>query len=86
MKPEKENAANQWQRGEYTISTERARIDLEFVHGFLSRSYWAKGIPFETVRRSIENSLCFGLNEAEKNRLRASCPTARRSLICATFS
>ena len=66
MKAENENAANEWRRGEYTISTERARIDLEFVHRFLSRSYWAKGIPFETVRRSIENSLCFGLYEAEK--------------------
>lgn len=53
-------------RDEYTISTERGRIDRTFVHEFLRRSYWAKDIPFETVRRSIENSVCFGLYHAEK--------------------
>lgn len=37
-----------------------------FVHEFLRRSYWAQNIPSETVRRSIENSLCFGLFKAEK--------------------
>jgi GNAT superfamily N-acetyltransferase len=31
------------------------------VHEFLTNSYWAKGIPVETVRRSIVNSLCFGI-------------------------
>lgn len=32
------------------------------IHDYLSNhSYWAKGIPFETVTRSIENSLCFGV-------------------------
>ena len=42
------------------ISTDPSRIDLDFVHGFLSESYWAPGIPLEVVRRSIENSLPFG--------------------------
>ena len=31
------------------------------IHGFLARSYWAAEIPRETVVRSIENSLCFGV-------------------------
>jgi GNAT superfamily N-acetyltransferase len=31
------------------------------VHRFLTASYWAQGIPLETVRRSIDNSLCFGI-------------------------
>lgn len=51
----------EWQRGEYTVSTEPDRIDLVAVHGFLQTSYWAKNIPFEVVRRSVEHSLCFGL-------------------------
>ncbi len=66
MKVKSENTPNEWRRDEYTISTAKARIDFAFVHDFLSRSYWANNIPFETVRRSIENSLCFGLYEAEE--------------------
>jgi len=47
--------------GEFLISTDRARIDLNVVHGFLTNCYWAKGIPRDVVARSIENSLCFGV-------------------------
>ncbi|MBC7921559.1 MAG: GNAT family N-acetyltransferase [Ferruginibacter sp.] len=46
---------------EFTVSTDRSRLDLAVIHGFLSRSYWAKNIPKETVQRSIEHSLCFGV-------------------------
>ena len=45
----------------YEISDDPARIDVEAVHAFLSRSYWAAGIPIELVRRSIANSLPFGV-------------------------
>jgi GNAT superfamily N-acetyltransferase len=50
-----------WERGEYTISTERRRLDIDVIHGFLSRSYWAEGIPREVVERSLEHSLPFGV-------------------------
>ncbi len=51
-----------WERGEYVISTDPARLDLETIHTYLSgSSYWAQGRPLEVVRRSVENSLCFGL-------------------------
>lgn len=43
------------------LSTDRERLDLDVIHGFLTACYWAKGIPRETVARSIENSLCFGI-------------------------
>jgi len=42
------------------ISTDPSRFDLDVVHGYLSRSYWAKGIPRSTVERSMAGSLCFG--------------------------
>jgi GNAT superfamily N-acetyltransferase len=46
----------------YTITDDRNRVDLAVVHGYLSRSsYWAIGRPLETVRRSVENSLCFSV-------------------------
>lgn len=51
----------EWERGEFTLSTDSARIDLEVAHRFLTTSYWAEGIPREVVRRSIEHSLSFGL-------------------------
>ena len=50
-----------WTQGDYEISTDPARIDAVMVHEFLTNSYWANGIPLETVRRSMENSLCFGI-------------------------
>lgn len=51
-------------KGEFTISTDRARLDLDVIHGFLTTSYWSKGIPRETVARGIENSLCFGVYDS----------------------
>jgi len=42
------------------ISTDPARLDVDVIHGFLSHSYWAAGIPRETVECSIRHSICFG--------------------------
>lgn len=56
----------EWTRGEFTLSTDPGRIDLDVVHGFLTGSYWAEGIPPEVVRRSIEHALCFGLYHADR--------------------
>jgi GNAT superfamily N-acetyltransferase len=55
------NTDQTWERGEYTISTERGRLDVEVIHDFLSHSYWAEDIPRAVVERSIEHSLPFGL-------------------------
>ena len=52
--------------GEYAISTDRARLDVNAIHAFLSRSYWAEEIPKETVRASLANSLCFGVYRGPK--------------------
>jgi GNAT superfamily N-acetyltransferase len=51
-----------WHRGEYSISTDPARIDLDVVHRFISEeSYWGRGRPLEVVRRAVEHSLPFGI-------------------------
>ena len=47
--------------GDYLISTDPARLDVEVIHGFLRESYWAEGILRELVERAILNSLCFGV-------------------------
>jgi len=44
----------------YEISTDRSRLDVGLIHGFLRSSYWAQGIPRSVVEKSIANSLCFG--------------------------
>jgi N-acetylglutamate synthase-like GNAT family acetyltransferase len=51
-------------RDEFLISTDRARLDLDMIHRFLTNCYWAKGIPRETVKRSIEHALCFGIYDS----------------------
>jgi GNAT superfamily N-acetyltransferase len=48
-------------RGRFVISTDPARLDVSAVHAYLSRSYWAEGIPREIVARALAGSLCFGL-------------------------
>ena len=54
-------------RNGYTVSTDKSRLDIDMIHAFLSNSsYWAQGIPVEVVRKSIHNSLCFGVYEQEK--------------------
>lgn len=51
----------EWHRDSYTISTDPERLEVNTIHEYLSTAYWATGIPMETVRRSIENSLPFGI-------------------------
>ena len=46
------------------FSTDRARLDIDLIHDFLSReSYWVPGIRREFVDRAIANSICFGIYE-----------------------
>jgi len=45
----------------YEISADSARLDVDAIHAFLTRSYWSPGIPRATVARAIANSLCFGV-------------------------
>ena len=56
-----------WQLNEFSISTDKHLLNLEYIHDYLSnQSYWAGGIPLEVVKNSIDGSLCFGIYEGEK--------------------
>ena len=47
---------------EVYISADRSKLDIGFIHEYLSNeAYWAKGRSLEDVKKSIENSLCFGI-------------------------
>ena len=50
----------------FIISTEKEKLDIDLIHSFLNRTYWAEGISKEIIGRSIEGSLCFGVFENEK--------------------
>jgi GNAT superfamily N-acetyltransferase len=44
----------------YRISFDPADQQLDVIHGYLVRSYWAEGIPREVVARAVAHSLCVG--------------------------
>jgi len=48
-------------RGEFLVSTDPSRLNLDVIHNFLTNCYWAEGVPREVVARSIEHALCFGV-------------------------
>jgi N-acetylglutamate synthase-like GNAT family acetyltransferase len=45
----------------YYVSSDPAELDIDFIHGFLTRSYWSEGISREIVEKAIRGSLCFGV-------------------------
>jgi GNAT superfamily N-acetyltransferase len=53
------------------ISTDKSKLQLDIIHDYLSKkSYWAAGIPMQTVQKSIENSMAFGVYLPEENSLK----------------
>jgi GNAT superfamily N-acetyltransferase len=50
-----------WERSPYRISDDPEAVDIGVVHDFLAKSYWARGIPRETLARGIAHSLPFSL-------------------------
>jgi len=57
---------SEWRRGDYVVSTDRGRLDPGLIHSFLTASYWATGRPLEVIRRSIDNSLPFGVYTGDR--------------------
>lgn len=52
---------------EYTISDDKTKLDIKRIHQFLSQeAYWCLNIPIEIVKRSIDNSLCFGMYQGDE--------------------
>jgi GNAT superfamily N-acetyltransferase len=55
------------QKDDYLVSDDKQKIDLTFVHEYLSKeSYWAQNIPVDVVKRSIENSISYGVYHSGK--------------------
>lgn len=52
------------QRSECTVSEDPQRLDIDAIHGYLVRPYWAEAIPRDLAERSVRGSLCVGLYRA----------------------
>jgi len=61
-------------KNELTISTDKTKIDIDYVHQFLTQSYWSPGVPIETVKKAMDGSLCFGMYDNDRQTL----PTGRQ--------
>ena len=65
----------------FEISTDKSRLDIECIYAYLSKeSYWAKNIPLELVKKSIEGSICFAIYHNGRQ-----VGFARMVSDCATF-
>jgi len=64
--------------GSFLISTDRAKLDIEEICRFLSRSYWADTRPREVTERSIEHSLCFGVYRIDPCAVEAGSAVTRQ--------
>lgn len=56
-----------YKRGDFTVSTEPSRLDLPWIHNYLTNeAYWSQGITLRIFEKSVENSLCFGMYHLSK--------------------
>ena len=77
----------EWHNGEYTISTDPARIDLNVVLDYLQKqAYWAQGRAREVIERSIQHSENFGVYRSSSNGGNAQVGFARVVTDYATFA
>lgn len=56
----------------YSLSDDKALLQLDVIHSFLARSYWSPDIPIEILRRAVDNSMTVGVYRDE--------PTGRRQV------
>ena len=68
-------------RESFRLTTDVAAMDVDAVHAYLVRSYWAEGIPKTLLEKAIAGSLCFGLLDGSRQ-----IGFARVVSDCATYA
>ena len=53
-------------RGEYSITDDTESVDINAVKQLLSKTYWAAERPLDTIKKSVEHSVCFSLFHLER--------------------
>jgi GNAT superfamily N-acetyltransferase len=72
---------------DYVISSDPSWVEVDVVWRFLSEeSYWARGVPRETVLKSLANSIPFGVYEIGPQSRREQVGFARVVSDRATFA
>ncbi len=51
----------EWTRGDYSLTDDAARADVDTIHALLGDTYWAGTRSRELVALSVAGSLCFSL-------------------------
>ncbi|MCL1037540.1 GNAT family N-acetyltransferase [Shewanella submarina] len=54
------------QPAEYKLVCGSQLMDKSVIHDYVSRSYWAEGIPRAVMDKAIDNALCFGVFKADE--------------------
>ena len=67
---------------DHHIDTDKTKLNIDMIYSFFTQSYWAKNISIETVSRSIDNSICFGIYTSSGEQ----CGFARVITDAATFA
>ena len=50
----------------YLFTTDKSLMKLDQIHRWLSeRSYWAEGIPYDTVKTTFDHSFCIGMLQGD---------------------
>jgi len=55
-----------WERGDFLITSDQNRVDIDALHAMLSQTYWAKDRSRDAVAKSVENSLCFSIFKGDE--------------------
>jgi GNAT superfamily N-acetyltransferase len=51
----------EWNKDDYRITTDKEKIDVDYTHQLLAKTYWAEGISKSIVEKSIQGSICFAV-------------------------
>jgi len=49
-----------------SISADKSKLDIPYIHRFLNSTYWAKDRTIEQMKTSIDHSVCFGVYLADR--------------------
>ena len=55
-----------WDHGEYLLTDETSRLDLEAICALLHSTYWASTRSREVIEKTLRHSLSFGLFHKER--------------------
>lgn len=71
---------------DYSITTDKDKMDVNAIHQYLSRSYWAENVPKKVVAKAVENSLCFAVLAYDEKGNESQVGFARLITDMATFA